>query len=179
MFFSLIICTKNSEKLVYDNIRSVKKQTFKDFEVVFVDGCSNDKTIKIIENCKIKFKRIIKNSLGIYKSFNLGIENAKGKYIIILNSDDIFLNKNVLKKIYNILKIKKSDVLFSNIKIFDQKMKKILRIWRVKKILNINDLIINPLPHVGMIVRKKIYQKYGFYSLRYKLSSDQHFILKR
>ena len=49
---SIITVTKNSEKFLPQNIKSVKSQKYKNFEHIIVDGNSNDKTIKIINSHK-------------------------------------------------------------------------------------------------------------------------------
>ena len=51
---SIITVTKNSEKFLRQNISSVKSQNYKNFEHIFVDGNSKDKTLKIIKSYKKK-----------------------------------------------------------------------------------------------------------------------------
>ena len=57
---SIITVTKNSEKFLVQNIKSVKSQKYKNFEHIIVDGNSNDKTIEIINSHKGSVK-FIKN----------------------------------------------------------------------------------------------------------------------
>ena len=91
-FFSIITVTKNTEEKIDLTIRSVLSQNFKNFEYIIVDGYSADNTfaniIKYKNNKKIRiFKRRDKN---FYDSLNYAIRKAKGNYISILNSGDIF-----------------------------------------------------------------------------------------
>ena len=53
---SIITVTKNSEKFLKDCILSVKKQSYKNYEHIIIDGNSTDKTIKIIKSFKGKIK---------------------------------------------------------------------------------------------------------------------------
>jgi glycosyltransferase involved in cell wall biosynthesis len=104
-FFSIITVTKNTEKKIDLTIRSVLSQNFKNFEYIIVDGYSADNTfakiIKYKNNKKIRiFKRCDKN---FYDSLNYAIEKAKGKYISILNSGDIFFSNKILKNTQKIL----------------------------------------------------------------------------
>ena len=53
-FFSIITVTKNSERFIERNIKSVLNQTIKDYEHIIIDGKSNDKTLEIINKYKKK-----------------------------------------------------------------------------------------------------------------------------
>ena len=93
---SIITVTKNSEKFLLENIKSVKFQNYKNYEHIIVDGNSTDRTIKIIKsNKKIKFIKN-KNDKGLYHAMNVGIKNSSGDIIGILNSDDIYF-RNTLR----------------------------------------------------------------------------------
>ena len=94
---SIITVTKNSEKFIKENIKSVLSQSFKNFEHIIVDGNYADKTLKIVKSFNNKIRIIQnRNDKGLYHAMNLGIKHAKGDIIGILNSDDIYF-KNTLK----------------------------------------------------------------------------------
>ena len=79
---SIITVTKNSEKHLKKNIRSVLNQSYKNYEHIIVDGNSSDKTIKIIKSYKNKIKLIKNhNDKGLYHAMNVGIKNASGDII--------------------------------------------------------------------------------------------------
>ena len=82
----------NSEEFLAEAIQSVLKQTFSDFEFLIVDD-SNDRSYEIAKSFSDSRIRIIKNnpSLGLRKSSNIGIREAKGKYIARMEADDIAL----------------------------------------------------------------------------------------
>jgi len=103
-FFSIITCTYNSAKYVDDNINSLKSQTFKDYEHIFVDGFSSDKTIELLSNYKSdnsNIKIIQSEARGIANAMNVGIKNAQGKYLLFLNSDDYLTDSKSLEKVFN------------------------------------------------------------------------------
>ncbi len=93
---SVIIVTYNSEKYINDCINALKKQYYKNFEIILIDNGSIDNTLDIIKN--YSFIRLIKNktNLGFSKANNQGIKIAKGEYILLLNPD-AFLTKNSLQ----------------------------------------------------------------------------------
>ena len=55
---SIITICYNSEKTISETLKSIKSQSFKDFEHIVIDGGSSDKTISIIEKAKISSKII-------------------------------------------------------------------------------------------------------------------------
>ena len=132
MKVSIITATLNSEKTLLNNINSVKKQTYKNIEQIFVDGLSKDKSLEIIKKHSLnKSKLISEKDKGIYDAMNKGINISKGEIIFILNSDDIFFNKNVVKLIVDIFKKnKKIGIVFGNL-IIKKKIKSIENGYRV------------------------------------------------
>ena len=98
---SIIITNFNYSKFINKCLKSCISQNFnqKKYEIIFVDDNSSDNSIKEINKYKKKFKnlKILKNvkNLGVAQSANRGIENAKGKYIIRVDSDD-YINDQLL-----------------------------------------------------------------------------------
>ena len=73
---TIITVTKNSEKFIKQNIKSVQNQTYKNYEHIIVDGNSEDNTIKIIKSYKKKIKLVKNhNDKGLYHAMNVGIKN--------------------------------------------------------------------------------------------------------
>ena len=87
---SIIILNYNANQLILDCIESITKTNYENFEIIVVDNASTDNShIK----CKEKFEkiRLIENekNLGYCEGNNVGIKNAKGELIVILNPDTI------------------------------------------------------------------------------------------
>lgn len=90
---SVIIPNYNHALFLKQRIDSVLSQTFQDFELIILDDCSTDTSREIIEIYRgnPKISQIIfntENSGGVFKQWIKGIENAKGDYIWIAESDD-------------------------------------------------------------------------------------------
>src|SRR3990167_8345343 len=85
---SVIITNKNALKWLEKCLSSLEKQTFKNFEVVFVDNVSTDGSIKYVEKAFPQV-RIIRNKkdLGFAGANNVGVEHAKGQYVFLINTD--------------------------------------------------------------------------------------------
>ena len=85
---SIIILNYNAGQILLDCFESVIKTNYDNFEIIIVDNASEDKSHR---KCKEKFERvrIIENekNLGYCEGNNIGIKNAKGEFIVILNPD--------------------------------------------------------------------------------------------
>lgn len=108
---SIIIPIFNSENYLEKCINSIINQSYKDIEVILINDGSTDSSLEICEKYAIKDKRIKiinKENTGVSNSRNIGINNAKGKYIFFIDSDD-YLELDCIQKL--IEKQKKDDVL--------------------------------------------------------------------
>lgn len=91
---SIIMPVYNAEKYLGETLQSILKQTYKDFEILCINDASIDTSLEILKNfqCVDKRIRILENNehSGAALSRNVGIREAKGKYITFLDGDDIF-----------------------------------------------------------------------------------------
>ena len=96
---SILTPAYNHEKYVSVFLDSVLAQTYKNFELIIADDCSTDKTPSIIEQYKDERIRFFRNDFnrGMNGNLNTAFSKAKGKYIVILASDD-FLESDYLEK---------------------------------------------------------------------------------
>ena len=88
---SVIVTCYNREATIKECLNSIHNQTFKNFEVIVVDDGSTDSSKNIIkEFCQKdnRFKLIESTHVGFPLAKNIGLDQAKGDYIIFLDSDD-------------------------------------------------------------------------------------------
>lgn len=90
---SVVIPVYNRENTIKRAIDSVLSQTYSNIEIIVIDDCSTDNTVKIVNEYKDKRVRVIcqKQHGGANKARNTGIVNAKGAYIAFQDSDDEWL----------------------------------------------------------------------------------------
>ena len=85
--------------------QSLLNQSFQNFEIILVNDCSNDSTKDIIKRMQLNDSRIkiINHSknLGVYTSRVDGILASRGKYILLMDPDDMLLNPKLLEELYN------------------------------------------------------------------------------
>ena len=101
---SVIIPIYNGGKYLNYSLRSVQEQKMKDLEIIIVDDNSNDDSLEIIQNYMKNDGRIklIKNNVNrrILYSKSIGALNSKGKYIIELDQDDLFISDDAFDLLY-------------------------------------------------------------------------------
>lgn len=101
---SVIIPVFNAEDYVEGCIESVRKQTLHNMEIICIDDGSKDNTLYKLKELQKKDDRIIifsqKNS-GAGAARNIGLSNARGKFIAFLDVDDYFYDANALELMYN------------------------------------------------------------------------------
>lgn len=97
---SVIIPTYNRFELLKKALTSVLNQSFKDFEVLIIDDCSQDETSQIPEHSADRRIRYIRNdrNKGISAVRNIGIRNSKGTYIAFLDDDDEWMPDKLEKQ---------------------------------------------------------------------------------
>ncbi|MFV0199871.1 glycosyltransferase family 2 protein [Empedobacter falsenii] len=95
ILLSVIIVNYNGKDYLDNCIQSIYNQfSTKNIEIIIVDNNSTDQSVAFIKN---RYKDIVliesKQNLGFGKGNNLGVKNAQGKYILLLNNDTILLDK--------------------------------------------------------------------------------------
>jgi len=98
---SIVMPNYNSEKYLEETIKSVIAQTYKNWELLFVDDCSSDNSLEIIRSFGDDRIKILKNEVnsGAAVSRNYAIEVANGRWIAFLDSDDLWLPQKLEKQI--------------------------------------------------------------------------------
>ena len=178
--FSVITVCFNSQKTIRQTIQSVLSQKYKNYEYILIDGGSSDNTVKIISEYKSpKIKMISEKDKGLYDAMNKGIKLSKGKFICILNSDDHYVNENVLFNVQKSLE-DRTDIALSDISFFKSTGNKLVNTRKVKsswfhpKKLKWGWMP----PHPGMFIKKDIFKEYGNYSLDYQIAADFEFVVR-
>lgn len=112
--FSIIVPVYNVEKYLDECVQSVINQSFTDWELILVDDGSKDDSYKMCcEYAKndSRIKAFSQSNGGASKARNNGIENARGEYLLFLDSDDFYNDCSTLKTLNNKLCEANSDVI--------------------------------------------------------------------
>ena len=113
---SVLLPVYNSAKYLTECIESVLNQSFTDFELICIDDGSTDESPAILDTYAKKDARIRvihKKNAGYGHSMNLGLKNAKGRYICIIESDD-YIVQDMYSRLYECIEQNKVDFVKSN-----------------------------------------------------------------
>ena len=181
MKISIITVTLNSEKTLRDTLNSVFSQTYKNIEHIIVDGGSTDETLSILKRYPSKKKKVfIKKNFGIYESINYAIHKSSGKFICILNSDDIFQSNTTLEKLaIDISRNKKIEIFLGNVAYFDNSdYYKITRYYSSSDFKSWKMKFGLMPPHPASLIKRDIYIKYGSYNKNFQIAADFELFLR-
>lgn len=175
MLFSIITVCYNSEKTIERTLKSVLLQECQDYEYIIVDGASTDKTLSIIKQYKPlfqgKLKLVSEVDKGIYDAMNKGINLAQGELIGIVNSDDYY-EEDTLKNVEMSYQQYDFSVIYGFLRVV--KNNKEVMVY----LKNIDFLESDMIAHPSCFISKKIYERFGLYSLKYPYSADYEFMLR-
>ena len=161
---SVIMAAYNAEYTIELAINSVLNQTYHNFELLIVDDCSIDSTAKIVKSYVEKDQRVrlITNpqNSGVSYTRHHGLEEAKGRWIAILDSDDAWTTKKLEKQIV-FQREKNADILYTGSAFMDANGKKIDYYLHVPKEITYKQLLKqNLISNSSSLVRKELYEKY-------------------
>ena len=109
---SVIVPIYNVEKYLNKCIESIINQSYSNLEIILVDDGSKDNASIMCDSYLLKDNRIKvihKENGGLSDARNVGIEKAKGKYIIFIDSDD-WIDEKMIEILYDIIKKNNSDI---------------------------------------------------------------------
>ena len=180
MKLSLITVTYNSSKTLIDTFQSVLSQTYSDIEYIIVDGASKDNTVSIIKEYEPKFngrmKWISEPDKGLYDAMNKGIRMATGDVVGILNSDDLFMDNQVIADIVAAFD-KQTDAIFGNLYFVNQEdVNQIVRVWKGSPYKSFKSGW-HP-AHPTFYVRREVYEKFGGFDTTFDVSADFELMLR-
>jgi len=171
--FSIITVVLNNENHLEKTFKSVFNQTFKNFEYIVIDGGSTDSSLKIIKKYQKKIEYwVSEKDKGIYDAFNKGMSLASGKFIGIINSDDLY-TKNALKIVSKYInKHSDLDFIFGSVRkhwgvLHGYKPEKICYSWGFYSSHS-----------TGFFLKTKSAKKVGLYNLKYRYHADYDYFYR-
>lgn len=109
---SVVVPVYNVEKYLRKCLDSILNQSFEEFELLLINDGSTDRSGEICEEYAAVDNRIVcvnQENRGLGGARNKGIEIARGKYILFIDSDD-YIDKNMLKQLFGNIEMSKADV---------------------------------------------------------------------
>lgn len=181
---SVIIPTYNRAATIGQAINSVLSQSYKELELIVVDDCSSDDTVKIINSYhdeRIKLIRLPQNC-GANTARNIGIKAAQGEYIAFQDSDDKWLEDKLEVQLKYMNEVGKK-VCYCAHKLFEGDKEKIIPAYSDKKEMyeeNIVDTLRygNVISTQTLIIHREVVEKTGIFDETMKRLQDYEFVIR-
>jgi glycosyltransferase involved in cell wall biosynthesis len=173
---SIVMNCHNGDKYLKKSVGSLIKQTYKNWELIFWDNKSTDKSNQIIKNIKDKRIKYFKSQkfYSLYKARNLAIKKAKGKFLCFLDTDDWWLPTKLKRQVEVFKKKNKLSFLYSNFYQFNENLKKkyIFHNTKLPKGFITQDLLDDyKIGILTVMMKKKLFEKFKF-NEKYNIIGD-------
>ena len=177
---SIITVTYNAALALPPTMRSVREQSFNDFEHIIIDGASADDTLSVARELASPSLRILsERDRGIYDGMNKGLRMARGQYILFLNAGDSFASPlSLAQYAESILKSDgNADIIYSDTVIVDDN-RNVLRPRHLSAPASLTRESFSHgmlICHQAFMVRREIAPEYD---LQYRFSADYDWTIR-
>jgi len=184
---SVVIPLYNKSQWIEQTLMSVSNQTYSNWECIVIDDGSNDGSLEIVK----KFTEENPGNWRVYSQLNsgqavarnFGISIAQGKYIALLDADDIWLPSKLHKQTDYLIQNKEVDILFCSYVIFEESLKKSLRIVQFRDSRKMIMRWLQMLGFGGLIesvglIKKEFFLNHGAFSEELSTSSGLEISLR-
>lgn len=175
---SIVLPVYNGERFLRKSIDSILEQTYKDIELIIVNDCSTDNSLKIVEEYMKKDSRIklINNveNQKLPKSLNIGFSNCQGDYYTWTSDDNIML-PNALEVMLATLKNKNVDLVFSRCATIDINGKKVGESLLYE---DLDEIYYNNIVLASFLYKKEVHEELNGYDTNKFLVEDYDFWLR-
>lgn len=166
---SIIMPVYNAGGFLVEAVNSILKQTYQNFEFIIVDDHSTDNSWKILQKLSMKSDKIklLQNNenVGISKTLNYAITQAKGKYIVRMDADDITHTKRIKKQINYLMENKEVVAIGTQCYVINTENKIIGKKQFPTKAKQVHDYLFkfNPVQHPTLTIKRALLPKNFFY----------------
>ena len=181
MKISIITISYNSIKTISNTIKSVINQKYENIEYLIIDGGSTDGTVQVLnEYSKSIFKIVSEKDNGIYDAMSKGINLATGEIVGFLNSDDFYINNNILTRVANIfIKDPLLDACYADLLYTDKlDTSRIVRYWKSKKFIPGAFAKGWCPPHPTFFLRRSVFERFGYFDPNYHIAADVELMMR-
>jgi len=143
ILISVVMPNYNGHRFVEQAIDSVLSQTYENFELLVVDDCSNDDSVSLIKHKAQSDSRIrviaLEHNAGVANARNVGIREAKGEYIALLDNDDLWTEDKLERQLA--LAQKGADIVYCSYDFIDEQNNSIKKPFVVPQQTNFDKML--------------------------------------
>ncbi len=179
MKISIITVCLNAADTIADTIESIRRQSHPDIEYIVVDGGSSDGTLSILEkNRDVVSVLLTGPDSGMYDAANKGIRSATGEIVGMLNADDYYADRDVLRDVANSM-TEGCDAVYGDLHYVDRKNPQtIKRNWISGSYARRSFKFGWMPPHPTFFLRKTAYDAFGLFRLDFESAADYELMLR-
>ena len=177
---SIITVSFNSRETITDTIESVAAQTHPRIEHIVVDGASTDGTLEVLQRFRGTLSKVVSEpDEGIYAAMNKGLAMATGDIVGTLNSDDVYVDENVLGIVAEVFQNDAVDVCYGDIFYVEKgDLNRIVRHWKSEPFRpGLFEQGWMP-PHPAFFIRRRVLGRVGPFEAGYRFAADFDFMLR-
>lgn len=183
---SVVVAAYNHEKYISALLESIFGQTFKNFELVIIDDGSTDATPDIIKEYALRYpdkiRFIHQKNRGFVKTINSAFKMCRGRYIAPVGSDDIWLPSKLQDQIDKFNEDPKVSLVYADINIINENGDVLCRYNRFAKPywgqITEHLFVSNFVSGIILMYKRELFDRYGYWSPKYKIASDYEFTLR-
>jgi glycosyltransferase involved in cell wall biosynthesis len=173
---SIVIAAYNAVGTLGKTIESLLAQTYNDYEIIVIDGASQDGTIELIKS----YDRLItvwssEPDQGIYDAWNKGVRLARGDWIGFIGADDTYVSDALEEYQKYFTAHPNLDYISSKVKLFND-LNDVRVIGRPWVWNNFRRYMCTA--HVGSLHNRNLFLTYGNFNKKYKICGDYEFLLR-
>jgi glycosyltransferase involved in cell wall biosynthesis len=163
-------------------MNSVLTQSYGDYEYIIIDGGSTDSSAQVIK----RFEKVNKDTTkivwlsepdkGVYHAMNKGIDLAHGEYILFLNSGDSLVGPEILHTIFSTSF--SEDYVYGNLNLIRDEVLCYQDVKMDCDVPTLFNLYKESLPHQASFIKRNLFEKYGKYDEKSKITGDWEFCIR-
>lgn len=180
---SIIVPVYNIQEYLHECVDSILAQTYHDIEVILVDDGSSDSSGQICDGYAERDKRvkvIHKENGGVSSARNVGLVNAKGEWISLVDSDD-WIEHGMIERILEAAKLNDADIVIGDLKMVSDRGEEVHSSvdWMDDKVLSLNGYIASVWATAcGTIMKRSLYEQYRISSPEITYCEDFHLMVR-
>ena len=176
-FLSVVTASFNARRTIGKTLASICGQSFSDFEHIVADGGSTDGTIEPLQEYQTHYplRWFSEPDRGIAEALNKGIACATGRYLLVLQADDMLIGDTILESVCRLLRNESYDVY--SFPVIRERLggpEFIYRPIRIPGWFHFKHTI----PHQGAFVHRRVYDRIGAFRNDFSIAMDYDFFYR-
>ena len=178
---SVVIATFNAARSLPRCLASLRAQTFRDFEVIVMDGGSGDGTVDLLQaSADVVSAWRSGPDAGVYSAWNRALPLARGEWICFLGADDWLWDAGALERLAPHLRgaLPRHRVVYGKLRQVDEAGRMVEELGRPWPEIRARFLSHECLPHPGLMHHRSLFARHGHFDESFRIAADYEFLLR-